>query len=385
MDKVNHERARVLKALTSLMVELAFGDQAMTRIGKAERQRTARARLFLLLWAGLLAGCGPSPSPQATAPTATLAPTTTTARPSATGTSPSSTPPPTVTWTPAPRETDTVPPPATTSAPEATATTLPAATAPATIPLPSDTPPAPSAQCKLFILAGQSNMVGRGRYDDLPAGERALPDNVSFHQVALNSNLQPVQGQLGPEYGLTHALAPAHPGGILVVKYAVDASSLLDWAPRWDRAQAEITGNPHFGPLYHTLLGYVAEVQASREVHCPPAAVVWMQGERDARFPEAGREYEQNLEVLIRSLRRDLDAPDLPFLLGRINPPPALYPAVEEVQRAQAAVAQRLDGVVLVSTEGLAKQRDELHYNTVGQIELGRRFAEVFLQLGKMP
>jgi hypothetical protein len=106
-----------------------------------------------------------------------------------------------------------------------------------------------------------------------------------------------------------------------------------------------------------------------------------MQGERDARYPEAGRAYEQNLEALIHSLRRDLDAPGLPFLLGRINPPPSHYPAVEEVQRAQAAVAQRLDGVALVSTEGLAKHRDELHYNTAGQIELGRRFAEAFLQL----
>jgi hypothetical protein len=110
-----------------------------------------------------------------------------------------------------------------------------------------------------------------------------------------------------------------------------------------------------------------------------------MQGERDARFPEAGREYEQNLEVLIGSLRRDLDAPNLPFLLGRINPPPAHYPAVDEVQRAQAAVAQRLEGVVLVSTEGLAKWPDELHYNTAGQLELGRRFAEAYFQIAAVP
>jgi hypothetical protein len=237
----------------------------------------------------------------------------------------------------------------------------------------------------MFILAGQSNMVGRGRYDDLPVGERALPETVTFHQVALNSNLQPVQGQLGPEYGLTRTLAPAYPGETLVVKYAVDASSLLDWAPRWDRAQAEITGNPHFGPLYNNLLGFVTQIQEGREVACPIAAVVWMQGERDARFPEAGREYEQNLSDLIHRLRGDLNAPGLPFLLGRINPPPAHYPAVEDVQQAQAAVAQKLDRVVLVSTEGLAKQRDELHYNTEGQIELGRRFAEAYLQMEKMP
>jgi hypothetical protein len=228
-------------------------------------------------------------------------------------------------------------------------------------------------------------MVGRGRYEDLPAEERALPANVTFHQVALNSNLQPVYGQFGPEYGLTQALAPTYPGEILVLKYAVDASSLLDWAPRWDHTRAEITGNPHFGPLYHSLLGFVAQVQAGREGDCPAASVIWMQGERDARFPEAGREYEQNLSELVRRLRQDLNAHDLPFLLGRINPPPAHYPAVEEVQRGQAAVAQRLNGVVLVSTEGLAKHGDGLHYNTAGQLELGRRFAEAYLQIEEMP
>ena len=228
-------------------------------------------------------------------------------------------------------------------------------------------------------------MVGRGRYEDLPEEERALPANVTLHQVALNSNLQPVHGQVGPEYALARTLAATYPGEILLVKYAVDASSLLDWAPDWDAARAEITGNPGFGPLYWVLLDFFARVQAGREAACPAAAVVWMQGERDARIPEAGHEYEQNLSELIRRFRQDLRTPGLPFLVGQINPPPALYPAVQEVQRAQAAVAQRLDGVVLVSTEGLAKHPDELHYNTAGQLELGRRFAEAYLKLGETP
>ena len=346
---------------------------------------TMRSRLVLLVWAGLLAagllvGCGPGPSPQATTPPAITLPVATnppTARTTVPGASPTATAPWRAPPSPLPSETASALPTATSASP--TTTKQPPT------PLPSDTPPAPAAQCKLFILAGQSNMVGRGRYEDLPAEERALPDNVTFHHVALDSNLQPVHGQLGPEYGLSQVLAPAYPGEILVLKYAVDASSLLDWAPDWDRARAEITGNPDFGPLYHGLLGFVTQVQAGREADCPVVAVVWMQGERDARFPEAGREYEQNLSELIHRLRQDLDAPGLPFLLGRINPPLAHYPAVEEVQRAQAAVAQRLVGVVLVSTEGLAKQGDELHYNTAGQLELGRRFAEAYLQIEEMP
>ena len=40
---------------------------------------------------------------------------------------------------------------------------------------------------------------------------------VAVHVLA-GGGLQPVQGQLGPEYGLTHALDPAYAGEILVVK-----------------------------------------------------------------------------------------------------------------------------------------------------------------------
>ena len=44
-----------------------------------------------------------------------------------------------------------------------------------------------------------------------------------------------------------------------------------------------------------------------------------------------------------------------------------------------------MDSVVLILTEGLAKYGDGLHYNTAGQIELGRRFAEGYFQITEVP
>jgi hypothetical protein len=242
--------------------------------------------------------------------------------------------------------------------------------------------PAPAAECKLFVLAGQSNMAGRGRYSELPLEERALPDNVELHAVVMDAGLRGVKGLFGPELGLARVLGPVFADqNLVLVKYAVDASSLLDWAPDWDRAAAEVTGHPEFGPLYQKLMDLVAEVQRRSPVPCQAAAVFWMQGERDARIPEAGQQYEENLSYLIGRVRTDLDVPDLPFILGRVNPPQELYPLVEEVRAAQARVVQRVGSAVLVSTGGLPKAPDNLHYNTAGQMELGRRFAEAYLDL----
>jgi len=243
--------------------------------------------------------------------------------------------------------------------------------------------PAGAADCRILLLAGQSNMVGRGRYADLAEGERALPGNVRLYQVALDDRLRPVAGgYLGPEYGLAHALAEADPGATLVlVKYAVDASSLLDWAPDWDPARAAVTGHAEFGPLYDQALAHLAWVQADLDGECTVAAVLWMQGERDARIPEAGAQYRENLENLVRGLRADLGAPDLPFILGQVNPPRERYPAVDAVRSVQAAVARGDPCARLVPSEGLSKHPDGLHYDTGGQIELGRRFAAAYLEI----
>ncbi|MFN2225160.1 MAG: sialate O-acetylesterase [Anaerolineae bacterium] len=257
-------------------------------------------------------------------------------------------------------------------------------------PAPAAGPTAPAA-CRLFVLAGQSNMGGRGRYDELPAEDvagwegQALPANVHLAAVSLGVDLQPLPEDLfGPELALALVLAAAYPDERLVlVKYAVDGSSLLDWAPQWDAATAALTGFPEFGPLYDKLLALVEETTAEGQPGhgCRPAAAVWMQGERDALYPQAAAAYEANLVALIEALRADLGAPDLPFLVGQVDPPPERYRAAAVVRDAQAEVARAVPGACLVDTEGLSRDEDGVHYDTAGQLELGRRFAKAYLGL----
>lgn len=76
-------------------------------------------------------------------------------------------------------------------------------------------------------------------------------------------------------------------------------------------------------------------------------------------------------------------ARDLPFIFGQVDPPADRYPASEEVRNAQRAAERLIPRSKMVSTEGLAKHDDQLHYNTAGQLELGRRFARAYLELRK--
>ncbi|MEZ5449855.1 MAG: sialate O-acetylesterase [Thiolinea sp.] len=108
---------------------------------------------------------------------------------------------------------------------------------------------------------------------------------------------------------------------------------------------------------------------------------VWMQGERDARYPQAADAYLGNIRSLIYDLRREYNSPQAPFILGRINPPASHFPAVETLRRAQVEVARQVPLTRWVDADGLGKAADQIHYNTQGQILLGRRFAEAFRQV----
>ena len=173
-------------------------------------------------------------------------------------------------------------------------------------------------------------------------------------------------------------LADALPARELIfVKHARGGTSLLAWAPEWDEARAETTGNAAAGPMYPQLIELLDDLGVRDGVEF--GAVFWMQGERDALFPGPAAEYFDNLRTLVTAFRRDLTDPDLPFILGLANPSPERYTELAVVQAAQRHAAAEIAGVHLVNTAGLTKHDDAVHYDTGGILELGRRFAETYL------
>jgi Carbohydrate esterase, sialic acid-specific acetylesterase len=240
---------------------------------------------------------------------------------------------------------------------------------------------AQDAQPLVLILAGQSNMVGQGATVDLGVEQATLPRTVKYF-LGMEETAPADRPRFGLELTLGQELARAMPEReIILVKYAVGGTSLLAWAPEWNSTRADITRNADAGPLYRQLRDIIAELRLRSGTEV--GAVFWMQGERDAWLPEVAREYFDNLTELVAAFRRDLNAPELPFLFGLVNPPSAIYPAREIVREAQARAAREIPGVYLVATDDLMKWDDDLHYDTSGILELGRRFAATFLAVRK--
>jgi len=242
----------------------------------------------------------------------------------------------------------------------------------------------------LFVLGGQSNMVGHASSGPLPADLKQPEPRVAVFEHGRWVQLQPGR-TFGPELSLGHALAAAFPDETIgIVKHAVDGTSLLAWSPRWNVHQAGRTENSHRGPLYQELMRKVRTARQHSPAHdavgpttAPPVAgLFWMQGERDAMFPELAAEYEHRLKTLIRRLRIDCGAPHVPFVLGQISPPVTdPFPGRNKVRDAQARVARADDQVAMVSTDDLQKLADNLHFGAQGNLELGRRMARAFLRL----
>ncbi len=230
----------------------------------------------------------------------------------------------------------------------------------------------------VFILAGQSNMAGYGRTAQLPAPYRKAPANVKFYFNGYPAKMSRF-AHFGPEIGFAYALSRRFPHKtIKLIKFAVGGTSLFAWDPYWQLAKARMTGNASAGPLFEKLIKTIKRQGDIEGVKF--AGVLWMQGEEDARHSIAARSYAKNLVQFVRALRKELNMPSLAFFMAEVDPPIKAFPYRDIVRQAQRNSTASIRNSRLISTQGLQKQSDNLHYNTAGQLALGIRFAKAFIQ-----
>jgi len=220
----------------------------------------------------------------------------------------------------------------------------------------------------VFVLAGQSNMAGKGTAKELPPDLRKEHRDVLLFTGGKWVPLKPGK-RVGPEvsFGVEAAKMLKRPVGI--IKLAVGGTALHG---RWNPARRGADA------LYPRLVKTVKKAGKARRIRV--LAMVWMQGERDARTAAAAAAYRKNLEKLVMSARRDFGNPRMAFVCGRVNPP---YPHAAEVRKAQESVS--LPAYAWVDCDDLSKLPDGLHYDTAGLVKLGRRFAEAAVRLLRKP
>lgn len=194
---------------------------------------------------------------------------------------------------------------------------------------------------RLFILSGQSNMVG-----------------------------------LDPATTFTPAIQAAFPHDqIIVVKNALGGKPIARWYKAW-QSPAGIPApadTAPIGDLYDRLMEDVRKAVGDSKPDT--VTFVWMQGERDAKeFLSAV--YEASLRGLIQQLRCDLGRPDTTFVIGRISNHLGGQPHWDAVRQIHVKVAKSDPLGAWVDTDDLNGPANDLHYvKPEGYAELGRRFA----------
>lgn len=226
---------------------------------------------------------------------------------------------------------------------------------------------APPAELDLFLLAGQSNMAGRGVFE---AQDQAPIDGV----FALNKELawtpavdplhwdKPIAAVgLGRSFAATLKKYGAA-GQVGLIPAAFGGTSLEEWKPG--------------GKLFADAI--------SRAKAAAPAGrlrgILWHQGEAECGKEETARTYGARFAVIAAALRAELGAADLPLVVGQLG---GFYkgqfaPVVNE-QLATAPLWMKR--TAFVSSAGLGHKGDEVHFDSAGLREFGRRYALAWMAL----
>lgn len=219
-----------------------------------------------------------------------------------------------------------------------------------------------TAKVRVFILAGQSNMEGKGAIKHL---EQLLDDpraadtykHLRTHgrwterdDVLIKYNDDRGQGKLtvgyatptnrfGPELQFGHVVGEriddpvliikcAWGGRALAVRFRPPASGIGDYTTR-DKQTKELVPLPPetYGEAYRDTIRIVKETLADLENVVPGytgegyelSGFVFFQGFNDIIDGKKMDEYGTNLANLIRDVRKDLHAPELPFVIGELG------------------------------------------------------------------
>ena len=255
---------------------------------------------------------------------------------------------------------------------------------------------------RVFIFAGQSNMVGSdSKAKDIKrfppfAGLEKPQANVKFSYCIGRENklrsdgwvdLQPVNNVVGPELSFARRVSQHIDAPVAIIKCAAGGTHLGgDWNPE----------QPEGFKMYPLALDLIRSSLADldrRKIPWQIEGFMWHQGENDMFNAEYMPAYGENLKKFLARWRRDLKTPGLKFYIGELctktiwgmDLRPRMY-AISQGQKAVTSVDPLAEyiptshvGVEIGGGVGL-----HYHYGTLGQLEHGVNYADAYLRtIGK--
>ena len=243
----------------------------------------------------------------------------------------------------------------------------------------------------VYLLAGQSNMDGRGLISKLsPEQKKPVEQAILFYRSVLRSSdgWQPLapgfsvpprfkrdfpSPTFGPELGFARSILKAQPDRKLaLIKGSKGGTNLrVDWKPG-------VHGDPASqGPRYRDFIetiGMATKQLTKRGDQFTIRGLLWHQGESDSK--SSTKVYSRRLKELITRIREDVGIPDLPVVVGEVFD----NGKRDNVRAAIQSVAAQSPTVGLVSSQGTKTSDPGTHFDANSQLLLGERYATAILK-----
>lgn len=257
---------------------------------------------------------------------------------------------------------------------------------------------------RVFIFAGQSNMVGSDskvkdikRFPpftglDMPQEKVLFSYNIGRENKVVSNGwvaLKPIETIVGPELSFARKVSQEIKAPIAIIKCAAGGTTLGgDWNP----------DDPTGFKLYPLALQLIRSSLAELDKMKVPYRIegfMWHQGENDMFSKEFKPNYGKNLQNFIAKWRSDLKTPQLRFYIGELCTKTVwgmdnranMYAirAGQKFVTESDPLAQYIptshDAVEIGGGAGL-----HYHYGTLGQLEHGVNYADAYLKtIGKNP
>jgi len=262
------------------------------------------------------------------------------------------------------------------------AMTLPALAADQALPDPDGKAADMTKPVQVYILLGQSNMLGAGRISGDKDGtlEQAVKQKKLYPYLVddagnwterkdvrnvrvmgsgtggmrgFNNEWMTIKGRnIGPEFGIGHHLGHATDAPVLILKSCIGNRALgwdllppggegfeftdakgVTWVhpgykgtpERWQKGTEPKKIKWYAGMQYDGDIARAKKVLSELDKYYPGAkkyeiaGFFWWQGDRDSRSAALSSRYEKNLVHLIKTLRKDFDAPNAKFVSASLG------------------------------------------------------------------
>lgn len=232
----------------------------------------------------------------------------------------------------------------------------------------------PDPNFELYILAGQSNMAGRGIVTDAYKAVGSdkilmLTKDGKWVQAKHPIHFDKPSAGVGPGMAFGIEMAKDNPKAkIGLIPTAVGGSPIESWLPgALDRAT---NTHPYDDAVERIKLAMQAGVIKG---------IIWHQGESNSNRPDQVAKYLEQLKELITRFRALVGNPNLPFVAGELG----RYRPFGNINAEINKLPSVMPYTAVATTENLVHRGDTLHFDGPSADEFGKRYAAKMLILQK--